>query len=273
MINGRANASVSTAMGVLIALALGGFMAACSETPVIPAPTKVTPVPPPGPGITLSGALFEVLPDGTRHPVSGRQVDVEVEVDNPNDPQRGGWVPVGADGRYRVSGVPDGRFVKINAVDTGSARQYRLCATNTITRGDTELDIALFLPGAAVPTPTLSGQVSAVIDGKQVPVAGADVYFRSRAFGPDVQDRSDSDGRYSLCGIPSIPGELYMVCGNDVTPYRRSADIRVDTVIDIDATTFYRCLESTPSTAAPSAVLSPTLPWLNTLARNKAGDP
>ncbi len=197
----------------------------------------------PGPGITLSGGIFEVLPDGTRRPTSARTVDVEVDVGNPSDPQHGGSAPVGADGRYRVSGVPDGRFVKISSVDTTPANlRYRFCATNTITRGDTELDIALFLPGAAVPTPTLSGQVSAAIDGKQVPVAGADIYFRSRANGPDVHERTDSDGRYSLCGIPPIPGVLYMICGNDADAYRRSVDIQVDTVIDIDATSFYRCL-------------------------------
>jgi hypothetical protein len=197
----------------------------------------------PGPGITLSGAIFEVLPDGTRRSIGARQVAVEVDVATPLDPQRGGWVPVGPDGRYRVSGVPDGRFVKVASVDTtGNTRRYQLCATNTITRGDTELDIALFQPGAVLPTPTLSGQISAMIDDKLVPLAGADIYFRSRAFGPDVLQLTDSDGRYSLCGIPPIPGELYMVCGNDVTAYSRAVDIRADAVVDIDATAFYRCL-------------------------------
>src|SRR5689334_16459924 len=98
---------------VLIALALGGFIAtACSERPVTAAPTKVTPAVTPAPAVTLSGTISEVLPDGTRRSISARSVGVEVEVASPTDPQRGGWVPVGADGRYRLPGVPDGRFVK-----------------------------------------------------------------------------------------------------------------------------------------------------------------
>jgi hypothetical protein len=169
-------------------------------------------------------------------------VDVEVEVDGPTDPERGGWVPVGTDSGYRLSGVPDNRFVKISSVDTGTgATRDRFCATNTITRGDTELDIALFQPGAVLPTPTLSGRISAMINDTLMPIAGAIIYFQSRGFGPDVWDFTDSDGRYSLCGIPPIPGQLYMVCGNDEEPYRRAVDIRADAVIDIDATAFYTC--------------------------------
>jgi len=143
---------------VLIALALGGFIAtACSERPVTPAPTKVTPAVTPAPAVTLSGTISEVLPDG--------------------------------------------RFVKTEAVDTGSPLRYRLCATNTVTRGDTELDIALFRPGAAFPGPTLSGQVTAMIDGKQVPAAGTEIYFQTRAFGPDAYDVTDADGRYTFAAF------------------------------------------------------------------------
>ena len=240
---------------VLTVVALFVLLSGCGPSDSsLPLPTAPGPLPPsptsdppskvlPGPGITLSGTIFEVFPDGTRRPVGARQVAVEVDVATPLDPQRGGWVRVGLDGRYRVSGVPDNRFVKISSVDITGAARYRFCATNTITSGDTELDIALFQPGAVLPTPTLSGQISAMISDELVPLAGAEIYFRSRAFGPDVWHLTDADGRYSLCGIPRIPGELYMVCGNDVTAYSRTVDIRADAVVDIDATAFYRCLE------------------------------
>jgi hypothetical protein len=212
-------------------------------------------VDPPGPSVTLSGRVLEVAPDGTRRPISARQLSVEVDGADATDPRRGGWVPVGANGRYSLSGVPDGRFVKIAGVDTtGRPPHYRFCATNTTTHGDTELDVPLFLPGAAVPTPTLSGQVFAMIHGKPVPLAGVDVYYASRGYGPDVVDSTDSDGRYSLCGIPPIPGTLYMICSNDVTPYSRAVDVRANHVIDIDATTFYECLAWPPPTQGGSRI-------------------
>jgi hypothetical protein len=185
-----------------------------------------------------------VFPDGIERPVSARQVAVEVEVDTPNDPQRGGWVPVAADGSYRVSGVPDNRFVKIASVDTTGLRyvQYQLCGTNTVTHGDTTLDVRLFLPGAALPGRMFSGRVSALIEGQQRPLPGVDVYYQSRAYGPDVLAGTDRDGRYSLCGIPAMPGTLYMFCRNDEQPFRQAIDIRGDEIFDIDATSFYRCL-------------------------------
>jgi hypothetical protein len=169
-----------------------------------------------------------------------------VDVSDVRDPNRGGWVPVDADGRYRVTGVLDGRFVKITAVDTLVRSSYRLCGTNTTTRGDTELDVPLYLPGATVPTPTLSGQVFRMVDGKPVPVAGADVYYQSRGYGSDVIEYTDADGRYSMCGIPPIPGTLSMYCGNDTRVVNQAVDIGANRVIDIDATTFYECLSLPP---------------------------
>ena len=152
-----------------------------STEPISTAPRTEPQLPPlvlPGPGVTLSGRILEVARDGTRRPISARQVHVEVDVSDVRDPNRGGWVPVDADGRYRVTGVLDGRFVKITGVDTtGRPPSYRFCGTNTTTRGDTELDVPLFLPGAVVPTPTLTGQVFRMVDGKPTPVGGADVYY------------------------------------------------------------------------------------------------
>lgn len=196
----------------------------------------------PGPGVTLSGRILEVARDGTRRPIGARQLHVEVDVSDVRDPNRGGWAPVEADGRYRVTGVLDGRFVKIAGVDIGRPSSYRFCATNTTIRGDTELDVSLFLPGAVVPTPILSGQVFRMIDGKPTPVRGVDMYYRSRGYGSDVIEYTDADGRYSMCGIPPMPGTLSMYCGNDVQAVNQAVDIRADQVIDIDVTTFYECL-------------------------------
>ena len=202
----------------------------------------------PGPGVTLFGRILEVARDGIRRPIGARQVHVEVDVGEVRDPNRGGWVPVDADGRYRVTGVLDGRFVKITGVDTtGRPSSYRFCATNTTIRGDTELDVPLYLPGAVVPTPILTGQVFRMIDGKPTPVGGADVYYRSRGYGSDVVEYTDADGRYSMCAIPPMPGTLSMYCGNDIQVVNQSVDIRADHVIDIDATKFYECLALIPS--------------------------
>jgi hypothetical protein len=209
---------------------------------------STTPSPTPSPtspltsGVTLSGQILEVAADGTRRPIGARQLSVEVEVNTPQDPQRGGWVPVGADGRYRLSNVPDGRFVKITYVDIGRATEHRFCATNTITRGDTELDVSLYLPGAPVPPHTVSGQVFRIVAGKRLPVARTEVYFRTRAYGADAVSGTDAEGRYSLCGLPEFQAHVYMFCGNDVVPYDQPIVVRGNTVHDIDATTFHDCL-------------------------------
>jgi hypothetical protein len=213
-------------------------------TPVQPSVAPSTEPTPtlPRSGVTLSGQIMEVTAGGTRGTIAARQLQVEVEVNSPFDPQRGGWVPVGADGRYRLSNVPDGRFVKITYVDMGRPTEHRFCATNTVIRGDTTLDVLLFLPGAPLPPLSLSGQVFRIVDGMRVPVAGAGVYFATRAYGADVVAWTDSDGRYSLCGIPASQGHMYMFCGNDVVPYDQPVLVQANRVIDIDATTFHDCL-------------------------------
>ena len=238
--------TVVAALVAVVACAGPSKLPASSANPIASSPVPAPAAPQvslPGPGITLSGRILEVSADGTRRPISATKVAVEVEVNNPTDPERGGWIPVGTDGVYRLPGVPDNRFVKITSVDTtGRAAHYQLCGTNAVTSGDTTLDVPLFLPGAPLPTPTLSGQVFMVIDGKPMPLAGVDVYYRSRAYGPDVWSYTDSNGRYSLCGVPQIPGILYLVCGNDVEPYSKEVNVQADASIDIDATTFHSCL-------------------------------
>jgi hypothetical protein len=212
------------------------------RTPVQPSVSPSTTPSPTSSAVTLSGQILEVDAGGARRPIGARQLHVEVEVNSPLDPQRGGWVPAGADGRYRLSNVPDGRFVKITSVDTGRPTEHRFCATNTVIRGDTTLDVLLFLPGATLPPLSLSGQVFRIADGVRVPVAGADVYFATRAYGPDVIAWTASDGRYSLCGVPASQGHLYMFCGNDVVPYDQPVFVQANRVIDIDATTLHKCL-------------------------------
>ena len=85
-----------------------------------------------------------------------------------------------------------------------------------------------------------------MVDGKPTPVSGADVYYRSRGYGSDVIEYTDADGRYSMCGIPPMPGTLSMYCGNDEQVFNQAVDIRANHVIDIDATKFYECLALPP---------------------------
>jgi hypothetical protein len=168
-------------------------------------------------------------------------VSIEAEVSSVSDPQRGGWVPVDAEGRYRRPGLPDGRFVKISSVVFWPP-EARLCATTTITRGDTELDVNVYRTGAPLPPLIVSGQVFRMEAGRRVPVVGAELYFSTRAYGPDVVAGTDSNGVYTLCGLQSVPGRLGMFCGNDIQAYGREFIAQPNQVIDIDATSFYQCL-------------------------------
>ena len=134
--------------------------------------------------------------------------------------------------------------VKVESVDltgvTGMNR-YRQCATNTIIRGDTQLDVELLLPGTPAPGPTLSGQVYTMGGAGRVPLARATCTInRSDSAQTRGQPLTKRDG--SLCGIPSMPGRVYMVCGNDATAFEKAVDVRADTVLDVDATAWHQCL-------------------------------
>ena len=75
-----------------------------------------------------------------------------------------------------------------------------------------------------------------------MPLAGATMYYRTRAFGPDTWAVTDEAGQYSLCGIPPMPAMVYTICGNDATAFQQAVDVRADTVLDIDATAWHKCL-------------------------------
>ena len=160
------------------------------RTPVQPS-TTTSPQPSPSsplPSITLSGGVFEVLPNGTRRRIEGGRCPSRSRSTPCTIPNVAGGCQLARTAVIACQNVPDGRFVKITSVATENLtenrRRYQFCATNTTTRGDTELDVELFLSGAPVPLPTLSGQVYRMIDGQRVPVAGADVYFASRGIPP-----------------------------------------------------------------------------------------
>lgn len=228
------------AVAVLVAASCSGPSNTPSLAPDSLAPSSVRPPVPAGSGFTLSGGIFEVAPDGSRRPLSARNVLVDVQGKGSE------WLPVDAHNRYHLANVPSGRFVRITSVGTFGPTRRRLCGTNTTMHGDTQLDAALYLAGAPLPKPTLTGQIFATIDGARVPLSGADVYFRSTALSPDVYDYTDANGQYTLCGIPQLPGELYMICGNDALAHKQPVDIQSDAVIDIDATTFHECLLLVP---------------------------
>lgn len=108
--------------------------------------------------------------------------------------------------------------------------------------GDTVLHVLLYVSEAIVPMPILSGQVFAMIDGTHVPLAGQPVVFTSGGSVGDAMDVTGSDGRYSTCGLPLMPGQLYMYCASEVSVGFTAVDIRLEQVADIDATAFYECL-------------------------------
>jgi Carboxypeptidase regulatory-like domain len=222
------------------ALFLALLVSACGrDQPVAPtAPTA--PKAPTGPTFALSGVITDRM---SARPIPGVQVAIWPE---PAPTTGSGWSPgfgvTDATGHYKISNWPDWTGTAwVQASKDGYMQQ---CVATATIQSDTSLDIALTpisnlavekspATTGAVGSRTVSGIVFEVTPDGRRPVENASVGWEHFLDFVVAETRSDSAGRYLLCGLPEgrIVG-LFAQKPPD-TVYV-SVDPGTDTVIDME---------------------------------------
>jgi hypothetical protein len=167
-------------------------------------------------GHTLSGTVIERF---SGRPVAGASVSIW-----PAQVPAGGWPPPGvrsvrtdAMGRYRFPGLPAVGFVWAAAADTGDAFRYAFvqpCAAQAYIIGNATLDLLVsstadlsVLNAAPISTRPHSRVVSGTVYERTATGRrpARNVWVGWEAFLDTVvaETRTDADGRYVLCGLPT----------------------------------------------------------------------
>ena len=247
---GRDDKRGRSAVRLLGALALAGLLAACNKQPVTPtpaptpAPAPALPVPSPGVPLTsntLSGVVFESSASGPRA-VPGGFVGYRVDTGNGL-----GRVPVDSNGRYTIPNLPDRSQVRVTAfAGLGNGELEQPCGAYASVNGDTVRDIELVRPGTRSQShapPTLSGVVFHTTGEGRRPLTLANMrvlYFSVSRSTYDVYTRTDSAGRYEVCGLPLGVGNVSAGDCNDAVE-QVPVEIRGDTnALDLDLTSLIR---------------------------------
>jgi hypothetical protein len=230
----------TTQPATLLCVAL--LFSACSrDHPTAPtAPTA--PIVPTGPTFTLSGIITDSV---SGKPIPGAYLAIWPEPFPTSGP---GWSPgsgsTDATGHYKVSGWPDWTGTAwVQASKDGYMQQ---CVARATIQSDTSLDIALTAisnlavdkspaMAAAAGSRTVSGVVYESTPDGQQPVENAWVGWEAALDFVVAETRSDSAGRYLLCGLPEehIDGLFAVKQGYHNVSYV-SVDPGTDTVIDIE---------------------------------------
>jgi hypothetical protein len=204
------NVITRLAVGASLALLAAGCGSGPASAPI--APTKATtpgvsgPTPFPvnsGP-YTISGVVAE-----SGRPIAGANVNAFVNQGNLGYSYMyvHGALLTDGSGRYRMTGLPAGVRVRLQAYKDGYVQQ---CAVAPVTLpGDIAMDLALVsktnLMASATPSaPGLRSVSGTIVEmtyaGKQ-PVAGAPVDYEPLEDFPAAVTYSDGAGRFALCGL------------------------------------------------------------------------
>jgi hypothetical protein len=201
-------------------------------------PTSPSSFSPPsaGPSVTLSGMVTD--PAGT--PINASVVATPLR-------STGAWMgpprssQAAATGQYRFAALPvHPDIVYVRAWKEGYVQQ---CATEVRLEGDTTANLGLTRYANALSTPLpavpnarqVSGVVYEMAAGGRRPVAGVWVGWEPVMDTVVADTRTDSEGRYRLCGLPmdGMSG-LYAVRANSNRPVYTSAAAGGDISIDFE---------------------------------------
>ena len=188
---------------------------------------------------TVSGIVFESMPDGSRRPVPDVSILREVTYARVGGSGDSGWT-TDSEGRYAIGDLPAGSRVSVVAF-TGP--WYQPCAATATMTADVSIDIEIARRVPPTRTlhspPILSGIVSQIgTDGRRQPLAARDVYFMAQCRGLVVaRTYTDAEGRYELCRLPTGPGcvTVNMSEGDfDISEHRTQVSIDGSTRLDIE---------------------------------------
>jgi len=156
-----------------------------------------------------------------------------------------GRVPVDTNGRYTIPNLPDKSRIRVTAFAAfGNGELEQPCGAYALVNGDTTRDIELVRPGTRVQShapPTLSGVVfHTTAEGRRALANMRVLYFSVSNSTFDVYTRTDSAGRYEVCGLPLGVGNVSAGDCNDAVE-QVPVEIRGDTnILDIDLTSLIR---------------------------------
>jgi hypothetical protein len=222
-----------------LTLALVGLLGvACNRTtvsdvePIVPSTIRDART------FTVSGIVFESMPDGSRRPVPDVGILRDVAYATGGGGGDSGWTS-DSEGRYAIGNLPAGSRVSVVAF-TGP--WYQPCAATATMTADVsiEIEIARRIPPDRTlnSPPILSGIVSQIgTDGRRQPLAAREVHFMAQCRGTVLaRTYTDGEGRYELCRLPSGPGCVTVNMSQwdfDFSEHRTRVSIDGSTRIDI----------------------------------------
>jgi hypothetical protein len=230
----------TTQSATVLCLAL--LFSACSRDQSVAPAAPTVPKAPTGPTFALSGVIADSV---SGRPISGVQLAVWPE---PAPLIAPGWSPGSGlsdgTGHYKIANWPD--WTGIAWVQASKEGYTQQCVARATIQGDTSLDIALTPLGnldvESSPTPiattgsrTVSGIVYELTPEGRRPVENAWVGWEHFLDFVVASTRSDSAGRYLLCGLPQerFDGLFATKQGYNNVSYV-SVDRGTDTVVDIE---------------------------------------
>ena len=154
-----------------------------------------------------------------------------------------GRVPLDADGKYIISNLPGGSRLRVTAfADWRDGALKQTCGAYAVVNGDTVRDVELVrlgIRGQTFAPPILSGVVFETTSEGRRPVVDTPVIYYSEYWGTyDVYTRTDSQGRYELCGLPRGSGRLGAGDCNDAVDLFLEQITGDTNVLDVDLTSF-----------------------------------
>ena len=227
-------------LSILLAVTLNVVTLACgseSSAPAVTIPTAPTPAAPTFPTVTLAGTVVERVSGG---PASGASVGVGSVQGTAPWTGSPGAARADGDGRYQLKVREDPGPAYVKASKVGYVQQ---CAVSVTLRADVNVDLTI-TPFADVVTsglPTapnlrhISGVVYELTDHGRQPLSNVWVGWDAFLDAVVAETRTDAQGRYRLCGMPTgkIDG-LFAVRVNVSRPVYLSVGPGADAVVDFE---------------------------------------
>ena len=231
---------MKTVLSILLAVTLNVVTLACgseSSAPAVTIPTAPTPAAPTFPTVTLAGTVVERVSGG---PASGASVGVGSVQGTAPWTGSPGAARADGDGRYQLKVREDPGPAYVKASKVGYVQQ---CAVAVTLQADLIVDLTI-TPSTDVVTnglPTepnrrhISGVVYERTNAGRRPLVDALVGWEPIMDGTFADTRTDAQGRYRLCGIPTtkIDG-LVAVRGGSTQAVFVSVGAGGDAVVDFE---------------------------------------